>query len=63
MRFSFVPFNFNTDQAFIDIGQPKVREVMKANQLKVVYDCYQKKLPGDLMSLFIRSSNIVTGLI
>jgi hypothetical protein len=28
------------------------------NQLKVVYDFYDKKLPDDLMSLFILSSNV-----
>ena len=55
---TFAPFNSNTDQAFIDLGLLKVREVIKTNQLKVVYDFYQKKLPDDLMSLFILSSNV-----
>ena len=55
---TFAPFNSNTDQSFIDLGLLKVREVIKMNQLKVVYDFYDKKLPDDLMSLFVLSSNI-----
>ena len=55
---TFAPFNSNTDQSFIDLGLLKVREIIKTNQLKVVYDFYQKKLPDDLMSLFILSSNV-----
>ena len=50
--------NSNSDQSFIDLGLLKVREVIKVNQLKVVYDFYEKKLPDDLMSLFILSSNV-----
>ena len=55
---TFAPFNSNTDQVFIDLGLLKVREVIKINQLKIVYDFIQKKLPDDLMTLFILSSNI-----
>ena len=55
---TFAPFNSNTDQSFIDLGLLKVRDVIKLNQLKVVYDFYDKKLPDDLMSLFILSSNV-----
>ncbi len=55
---TFAPFNSNTDQSFIDLGLLKVREVIKINQLKVVYDFYDKKLPDDLMSLFLLSSNV-----
>ena len=55
---TFAPFNSNTDQSFIDLGLLKVSEVIKLNQLKVVYDFYDKKLPDDLMSLFILSSNV-----
>ena len=54
---TFAPFNSNTDQSFIDLGLLKVREVIKLNQLKVVYDSYDKKLPDDLMSLFIPGAN------
>ena len=55
---TFAPFNSNTDQSYIDLGLLKVREVIKTNQLKVVYDFYDKKLPDDLMSLFVLSSNV-----
>ena len=51
-------FNSNTDQSFVDLNLLKVREVIKLNQLKLVYDFYEKKLPDDLMSLFILSSNV-----
>ena len=53
----FAPFNSNTFQAFIDLGLLKVSEVIKINQLKVEYNFYQKKVPDDLMSLFILSSS------
>ena len=46
----FAPFNSNTDQAFFDLVLLKVSEVIKANQLKVEYDFYPKKIPDDLMS-------------
>ena len=46
------------DQSYIDLGLLKVREVIKTNQLKIVYDFFDQKLPDDLMSLFVLSSNI-----
>ena len=55
---TFAPFNSNTDESYINLGLLKVREVIKTNQLKVVYDFYDKKLPDDLMSLFVLSSNV-----
>ena len=55
---TFAPFNSNTDESFIDLSLLKVREVIKINQLKAVYDFYDKKIPDDLMSLFILSSNV-----
>ena len=55
---TFAPFNSNTDESYIELGFLKVREVIKTNQLKVVYDFYDKKLPDDLMSLFVLSSNV-----
>ena len=56
----FAPFNSNTDNLFIDLGILKVRDVIKLNQLKVVYDFHHKMLPDDLMSLFLLSKNIHT---
>ena len=55
---TFAPFNSNTDQSFIHLCLLKVNEVIQTNQLKVVYDFYDKKLPEDLMSLFVLSSNV-----
>ena len=55
---TFAPFRSNTDQSFIDLGLLKVREVIKTNQLKVVYDYYDQKLPTDLMSMFILSQDV-----
>ena len=55
---TFAPFRSNTDQSYIDLGLLKVRDVIKTNQLKIVYDYYDQKLPDDLMSLFVLSSNI-----
>ena len=57
---TFAPFDSNTDQSFIDLGLLKVREVIKLNQLKIVYDFYDNKLPHDLRSLFILSNNVHT---
>ena len=57
---TFAPYDSNTDQSYIDLGLLKVREVIKLNQLKIVYDFYDKKLPQDLMSLFILSNNVHT---
>ena len=57
---TFAPFDSNTDQSFIDLSLLKVREVIKLNQLKIVYDFYDKKLPYDLMSLFRLSRNVHT---
>ena len=55
---TFASFDSNTDQSYIDLRLLKVREVIKTNQLKIVYDFFDKKLPDDLMSLFILSSNV-----
>ena len=55
---TFAPYNSNTDESYIELGFLKVREVIKTNQLKVVYDFYDKKLPDDLMSLFVLSRNV-----
>ena len=52
------PFNWNTDQSIIDLGLLKVREIIKVQQLKIVYDFYDKKLPNELMSLFVMSSDV-----
>ena len=55
---TFAPYNSNVDQSFIDLKLLKVRDVIKIQQLKVVYDFKDKSLPDDLMSLFRLSSNV-----
>ena len=57
---TFAPFDSNADLTYIELGLLKVRDVIKLNQLKIVYDFYEKKLPQDLMSLFILSNNAHT---
>ena len=57
---TFAPYNSNVDQSFIDLKMLKVRDVIKLQQLKVVYDFHDKTLPDNLMDLFILSSNIHT---
>ena len=55
---SFAPYNSNVDQSFLDFKMLKVRDVIKLQQLKVVYDFQDKTLPDDLMDLFRLSSNV-----
>ena len=57
---TFAPYNSNVDQSFIDLKMLKVKDVIKLQQLKVVYDFQDKTLPDDLMDLFRLSSNIHT---
>ena len=52
------PFNWNTDQSLTDLGLLKAREIIKVQQLKIVYDFYDKKLPNELMSLFVMSGDV-----
>ena len=61
---TFAPYNSNVDQSFLDLKLLKVREVIKIQQVKVVYDFHDKCLPDDLMGLFRLSTNIhITNLI
>ena len=57
---TFAPYNSNVDQSFIDLKMLRVKDVIKLQQLKVVYDFQDKTLPDDLMDLFRLSSNIHT---
>ena len=42
----------------------KVREIIKLNQLKLVYDFHESRLPEDLMSLFRLSRDVhITSLV
>ena len=57
---TFAPYNSNVDKWFLDLKMLKVRDVIKLQQLKVVYDFQDKTLPDVLMSLFRLTSNIHT---
>ena len=57
---TFAPYISNVDQSFIDLKMLKIRDVIKLQQLKVVYDFQDKILPDNLMDLFRLSSNIHT---
>ena len=56
---TFADFNANTNQIFINVGLLKVRDInpiIKCNQLKLVYNFFNKDLPTDLMTLFQSSA-------
>ena len=49
---SFASFNSHSNELFIDLGLMKIRDLIFMNQLKLVYDSHNNRLPSDLMSLF-----------
>jgi hypothetical protein len=49
---TFAPFNSSTQHIFNDLKLLKVRDVIKQQQLKLVFDFHRSALPEDLMSLF-----------
>ena len=57
---TFAPFNSHTNHIFKDLELLKVRDVIKSQQLKLVYEFYCNKLPDDLMSLFKLNSDVHT---
>ena len=57
---AFAPFNSHTNPLFQALKLLKVRDVVKINQIKLVYDFYDNSLPTDLMSLFQSSANVHT---
>ena len=57
---SFAPFKAHTNQLFIALGLLKVRDIIKCQQLKLVYDFYEKNMPTDLMTLFQSSAEAHT---
>ena len=57
---TFSDFNSHTNQLFIDLKLLKVRDIIESQQLKLVYDFYENRLPTDLKGLFILSSDIHT---
>ena len=57
---TFAPFNAHTYPIFQEVELIKVQDVIKSQQLKLVYDFHMKCLPDDLMSLFQLSTNVQT---
>ena len=50
---TFSDFNSHTNPLFIDLKLLKVRDIIKTQQLKLVYNFYNNSLPTDLKNLFV----------
>ena len=57
---TFSPWNSSTNHLFIQLNLLKVREIIKLNHLKLVYDFQCQHLPLNLMSLFTLSKDVHT---
>ena len=57
---TFSAFNSRTNQLFIDLKLVKVCDIIKSQQLKLVYDFYNNVLPTDIQHLFTFSRDIHT---
>ena len=55
---TFSDFNSHTNPLFIDLKLLKVRDIIKSQQLKLVYEFYKNLLPTDLQSLFVFDSDV-----
>jgi len=55
---TFSDFNSHTNQLFLDHEILKLDEIIKLNQLKLIYDYKNNLLPGDIQSLFNLERNI-----
>ena len=59
-KMKFSPWNSSTNHLFIQLNLLKVREIIKLNHLKLVYDFQCQRLPLDLMTLFKLSKDVHT---
>ena len=57
---TFAPFNAHTNPIFQELELLKVQDVIKSQQLKLVFDFHTDCLPEDLMSLFQLSTDVQT---
>ena len=57
---TFAPFNAHTNPIFQEIELLKVQDVIKTQQLKLVYDFRRNCLPDDLMNLFQFTTDVQT---
>ena len=55
---TFSDFNSHTNNLFSELKILKVRDVIKFQQLRLVYDFYNNALPFDLHNLFVLNSDI-----
>ena len=55
---TFSDFNSHTNSLFSELKILKVRDVIKFQQLRLVYDFYNNALPFDLHNLFVFNSDI-----
>ena len=57
---NFAPFNSHTNELFDKNQLLKLEDIIKCEQLKLVFDFKNKKLPNDLQNLFQLNSDIHT---
>ena len=55
---TFSDFNSHTNPLFLQLKLLKVRDIIKQQQLKLVYEFYKNLLPTDLQSIFELNSDI-----
>ena len=55
---TFSDINSHTSPLFIDLKLLKVRDIIKSQQLKFVYEFYKNLLPTNLQSLFEFGSDV-----
>ena len=55
---TFSDFNSHTNQLFLNNEILQIDEIIKLNQLKLIYDYKNNLLPGDIQSLFNLERNI-----
>ena len=55
---NFAPFNSHTNELFIKNQLLKLEDIIKIEQLKLIFDFKNKKLPKDLQTLFQLNSEI-----
>ena len=55
---TFSDFNSPTNSLFTDLKRLKVQDIAKSQQLKLVYEFFDKVLPDDLQTLFDHTRDI-----